>query len=102
MVRLPAQGWRRHFDILSRKAQEPQDLSDGSLEILDQLLIDQLERRGIVLLKEFSPVGILDLSDANESVDFIEVEYRFTFPSGVVRDPPRIELPSIGLLDAIM
>lgn len=86
IVSLFAQAWRGRFDILNRNAQELQNTADGSLEILDQFLIGQLEGRNIVLLKEFSPVGILDLSDADKRIDLIEVEARFPFPAGIVRD----------------
>ena len=77
-------------------------MSDGSLEILNQPLVSQLERNNIVVVKELSPAQFVALSQANEGVDLIEVEIRLSFPTGVVRQPPRIDVPSIGLPGTVM
>src|SRR5580704_13781148 len=53
-------------------------------------------------LKEFSPMRVLRLSQADERVNSIKVEPRFPLTPRIVGSPPRVELPSTSLLDAIV
>src|SRR5438874_9555513 len=55
-----------------------------------------------MLLKEQSPMRVLGFAQPHDIIDLIEVEGWFSITSAVVHSPPRIELPSIGLLGAIV
>src|SRR6516164_1651069 len=102
MVGLLAQGRRRQLEAIGANIQERQDAPDRALDIADELLVGELQRRNPVRMEELAPMGILGLAAANEGVDRLEVEVRLACAPGIVGDPARIGPPPAGLLGSIM
>jgi len=97
-----AQGRWRKPELLGRAADELQDAAHGALQIPDQVLVDQFERGNIVLPEKLTPTQLVASRGANERVDLVEIEPRLSGAVGLVSQPPGIDVPSIGLLGAIV